>query len=486
MPSTQTLSGKFIDPLENMTVAPAMVQLPKPELLMTLNHHPAITKNLNFDHLSIHSVLSDLPLSSDALEIDCLGKEVVHKFQENHHIPGVIFTKSGEFYGMISRRKFLERMSLPYALEIFLKRPIYTLKNLDSDIFQSHPLPENLSILKAVQYALQRPAEKVYEPLVIQQASGNYGLLDIHDLLVAQSHIHKLTHTLLKEKTSLQIMQSEKMANLGRMVAEIAHEIRNPVNCIHGNIAFLKNYFADLIELVQLYQQETAQTPVAIADFLEKIEFEFLQEDLSKIIDTLEVSAVRTAKIVKSLHSFSRLDEKAPQLMSIPHCLEGTLLILNNRIKNKVQINTDYDDHLPEILGYSGQLSQVFMNLLVNALDALEEKNIDFTNAAWQPTIDIKVTRQSVTVNEASDTDWVCIQITDNANGMPQSVQAQVFEDFFTTKPLGKGTGLGLAISHEIVTQKHQGKLEFTSMLGQGTTFSIWLPIRVSLQAIAA
>lgn len=446
--------------------------------LLKQNPPLSIETQINLDHLSIDSILADLPSYTDTIEISCLTKQVINKFKEDAITPGIILVENGEFYSMISRRRFLERMSRPYALDIFSKRPISLLYNAESTHLHVEILSANIPILKAARLSLRRSAEFIYEPLVIQKESGEYALIDVPQLLYAQSHLHKLTHQLLKEQTHTHMVQNEKMASLGRMVAGIAHEIRNPVNCIYGNIEFLENYFGDLLGLINLYQQEIKQPPQAIADFIEAIELDFLEKDLQKVIQSIQVSSERTARIVTNLRNFSHIDEKVMQVISIPECINGTLLILNSRIKNTIQVQTDYEANLPDITGYSGQLSQVFMNLIVNAIDALEEKieaTKELSNSTWQPTITISATAH--TLENSQRKNWLCINIIDNADGIPEDVQIKLFQDFFTTKPAGKGTGLGLTISREIITEKHQGRLELSSKLGVGSTFSVWLPI---------
>ncbi|MGB2925436.1 MAG: ATP-binding protein [Limnothrix sp.] len=403
-----------------------------------------------------------------------LTKKLVEKFQQDTMVPGIILRKKGRFCGLISRRRFLERMSRPYALEVFLKRPFSALYNIEN--FLVATLPANTPIPEAAQYALQRNQEQMYEPIVVVDNAENYSVIDVPLLLNAQSYIHKLTHQLLIEQTNSHMVQTEKMASLGRMVAGIAHEIRNPVNCVNGNMRFLKSYFQDLLQLVETYQAEVEKPSAAIATLIEEIEFDFLQEDLPKILESVELGAVRMTEIVTSLRNFSRIDETKQQLIAMPECLDSTLLILNNRLKNQqVKVYKEYEPNLPKTLGYAGQLSQVFINLLANALDALEDKQRITSDQTWQPAIYLQISTEDN--DQEHEINCLCIKIIDNADGIPEEMQSKIFYDFFTTKPLGKGTGLGLAISHEIITQKHHGTLGLDSTVGQGSTFSIRLPI---------
>lgn len=445
------------------------------QTLPMVNQPKQTLSSIYADHLetlSLHSTLAELPSYNKTVDVAHLTKVVVKLFEEDTLIPGVILKRNGLFYGMISRRRFLKRMSRPYALEIFLKRPLSTLYNVEN--FPVNILPEHTPILDAAQFVLERQEGQMYEPVVIETQEGGYSLIDVPLLLYAQSHIHQLTSQLLKEQTHAQRVQTEKMASLGRMVAGIAHELRNPVNCIHGNMDFLRDYFGDLLRLVEGLQREIPEPSPAIAALLEEVELDFLQEDLGKILESIAISSVRMTEIVTSLRNFSRVDERKQELINLPECIESTLLILNNRTKKKdITIFRDYDSDLPEILGYSGQLSQVFLNLFANALDAIEEKQAGNPETVWEPQIAVKITTLK---NQNGDRPWICVQIQDNADGIPAEVQQQIFQDFFTTKPLGKGTGLGLAISHEIITQKHGGKIELDSQPGIGSTFAIWLP----------
>jgi signal transduction histidine kinase len=198
----------------------------------------------------------------------------------------------------------------------------------------------------------------------------------------------------------------------------------------------------------------------------EEIDLEFLVEDIPKLFYSMKIGAERTKEIVRSLKDFVRVDEKESQLLDIHSCIDSTLLILNNRLKNTISVVKNYGE-IPQIDGYMGLLYQVFMNLLSNAIDAIEEKS--HQNPEFLPAINI--------TTELQKNDWVLVKITDNGSGIPLKNQQKIFESFFTTKPRGVGTGLGLAITHEIVVNKHQGKITFYSDSNQGTEFTISLPI---------
>ncbi|MBD2122919.1 ATP-binding protein [Trichocoleus sp. FACHB-262] len=443
--------------------------------------------------LSLESTLQELQLHNFQVDSNCLGSEVSQVFEQNPLLPGVILVDCGELIGSISRRRFLEQMSRPYGVELFSKRPLKVLYNFTKS--ETLILLGGTSIVAATRQSLARSLELIYEPIIVQIEPSVYRLLDVHQLLVAQAKIHELTTQLLHEQTQAQMIQTEKMASLGRMVAGVAHEILNPVNFIWGNLGYLSRYSQDLIRLVSTYDQEIAQVSLdstLVQQEKAEIEFDFLLQDLPQVIDSMRMGAERLKRIVGGLRSFSHMDEAKLRATDVHECIDNTLLILGNRLKYGVEVVKNYGD-LPLINCYPGQLSQVFMNLISNAIDALAEKTDNTTNEqklngilakqpvttnSWQPQIKIStaVFRIESSASLKSD-DWVVIQIVDNGCGIPSEIQARIFENFFTTKPVGQGTGLGLAISHQIVTEKHQGQLSLRSQPGVGTEFEIRLPI---------
>jgi GAF domain-containing protein len=291
----------------------------------------------------------------------------------------------------------------------------------------------------------------------------------------------KLTHTLKDlQKAQLQIIQSEKMASLGQLVAGVAHEINNPVNFIHGNLEHANQYTQELIHCIQLYQEYYPEPVQEIQKFLKKTELAFLFEDIPNIFQSMQVGTNRILEIVMTLRNFSRLDEAEFKDVDIHDGINSTLMILQNRLKpssdsSHIRVIKNYDE-LPLVECYPGQLNQVFMNLMANAIDALEEHNQKRTPE------DIKANPSTIKIfTSLIDQDWVEISITDNANGIPEELRSHLFDPFFTTKAVGKGTGLGLSISYQIVTDKHRGKLHCYSTVGKGTEFVIEIPIRQNL-----
>ena len=288
-------------------------------------------------------------------------------------------------------------------------------------------------------------------------------------------------------RTQAQMIQSEKMSALGHLVAGVAHEINNPVNFIHGNLTHVSTYIEDLMSLIQAYQGYIPHPPQSIQTKIEEIDLDFLMQDTIKLLQSMKVGTNRIREIVLSLRNFSRLDEAEFKPIDVHEGINSTLLILQNRFKDQpqrpaIQVIKDYGQ-LPIVNCYPGRLNQVFMNILVNAIDALDEewdieRDGSSSHNILSETIDAKRT-PTITVRTAMVANhWVEIAIADNGGGIPESIQKQIFDPFFTTKSVGKGTGMGMSISYQIIVEHHHGEFGCTSEPGEGAEFTIRIPIK--------
>ncbi|NEQ51496.1 MAG: PAS domain-containing protein [Leptolyngbya sp. SIO3F4] len=279
------------------------------------------------------------------------------------------------------------------------------------------------------------------------------------------------------QRTQGQIVQSEKMVALGQMVAGIAHEINNPVNFIYGNLPYVQEYIQNLLAFVRLFQKCYARPSPEIKMGLEKLDMDYIQDDLPKALNSMKIGVDRIREIVLSLRNFSRLDEADFKSADIHEGIDNTLLLLQHRLQKQfqrpaIQVVRDYDI-LPLVECYPGQLNQVLMNILANAIDALEESN------AGKTYDQIEQEPNKIVIRTARvESNWIEISISDNGPGMPAAVQKRIFDPFFTTKPVGKGTGLGMTICYQIIVEKHGGKLICNSEPENGTEFLIQIPVQ--------
>ncbi|MDY7013381.1 MAG: ATP-binding protein, partial [Cyanobacteriota bacterium] len=279
----------------------------------------------------------------------------------------------------------------------------------------------------------------------------------------------RLEQTLDELKTTqLQLIQSEKMSSLGQLVAGVAHEINNPVSFIHGNLRHAEGYIRDLFELLDLYQKHYPESVSEIENKIDSIDLEFIVKDFPKLQKSMKVGATRIQKIVESLRTFSRLDEASLKSVDLHKGIENALEILQNRLKvtsdrPEIQVIKQYGQ-LPRIECYAGALNQVFMNILSNAIDAIDMAK----SQSSAPRLQI--------CTEIIDRNEVKISIADNGIGMTEEIANRVFDPFFTTKPVGQGTGMGMALSYQIIVDQHKGQLDCISNLGEGTEFIVRIP----------
>ncbi|MEQ9000512.1 MAG: ATP-binding protein [Coleofasciculus sp. B1-GNL1-01] len=320
--------------------------------------------------------------------------------------------------------------------------------------------------------AIARPIQSVTR--VAEQATqeGNFNLQaavttedEIGVLATSLNHLIQRVATQIRDlqQAQVQLIQSEKMSSLGRMVAGLAHEINNPVNFIYGNLTYVQDYTHDLLELLHLYQQQYPQPSAEIKTKLDDMDFQFIRDDLPKIMNSMEVGSERIRQIILSLRNFSRLDEAEMKRVDLHEGIDNTLLILNSRLTQTIKVIKQYGQ-IPLIECYPAQLNQVFMNIINNAIDEL--------------TVESGLAKRQILIQtQHVNSDHVEIKIQDTGSGIPPDIKPKIFDPFFTTKPVGQGTGMGLAISYQII-EKHQGKIKVISELGQGSEFIVSLPIK--------
>ncbi|MEP6489649.1 response regulator [Microcoleus vaginatus GB2-A3] len=278
------------------------------------------------------------------------------------------------------------------------------------------------------------------------------------------------------QRTQSQLIQTEKMSSLGQLISGIAHEINNPVNFIYGNLSYVNDYTHQLLSLITLYQVHDAHNYPEIEALIEKIELEFIKEDMPKMLSSMKLGAERIRQIVLTLRNFSRLDEAEMKPVNIHEGIDSSLVILQSQLKAKpnsssIQVIKEYGD-LPQIECYACQLNQVFMNLLSNGIYALNHYD---KKLSPEP---IKNEPRTITIATSMlNREWVRISFKDNGPGMTSDVINRLFNPFFTTKPVGEGTGLGLSISYQIVVEKHGGDLKCFSQPDRGAEFVIEIPI---------
>ncbi|MEM7727051.1 MAG: ATP-binding protein [Cyanobacteria bacterium P01_A01_bin.45] len=288
-------------------------------------------------------------------------------------------------------------------------------------------------------------------------------------------HLHNTVSEL--QETQVQLLHTEKMSSLGEMIAGIVHEINNPFNFVSGNLDYVKQYTQNLLKLIQAYQVHYPQPVTEIQDLIDDMEFDFIKDDFIKIIDSMKIGTQRVTEIVRSLRVFSRSNESELKMVDIHEGIESTLMILQHRLcgihgSKKIQLVQEYGQ-LPFIECFPGQINQVFMNILSNAIDILQEHedNLGDKLEDFHPTISIHT--------ETVGDDFIAVRIRDNGSGMDEEVSKKLFDPFFTTKAIGKGTGLGLSISYKIIVDTHRGYLGCNSTLGEGSEFIIKLPVIV-------
>lgn len=413
-----------------------------PDLYFRLNADGVILDYLSGDSSDLYVPAEDF---SGKRMLDILPENIARKFEK------AIF-------------QALEKntsVTLEYSLEISEKKETYEARLLPFNATQIIIISRNITLRKQAESKLK---EKNYE---LKQALKQLG------------------------RTQSQLIQSEKMSGLGQLVAGIAHEINNPISFIYGNVAYASEYAENLLKLCCVYQDHYPEPVSVIADLAEEIEIEFMKEDFPHLLNSIKIGAERIRQIVLSLRNFSRLEESDIKRVDIHEGIDSALLILQHRIKENgrirnIEIVKEYGE-LPPVQCYVGQLNQVFMNILSNAIDALgtvrnrkPELGTSETEREDSPGLSVSCNASHWILirTEVLENNRIAIAISDNGPGMEESVKSRIFDPFFTTKPVGKGTGLGLSISYQIVVERHGGTLRCVSTPGRGTEFAIEIPIR--------
>ncbi len=430
--------------------------------------------------LGLESILQELSMYDFQVELSCTAIEVARFFEKYPLLPGAILREQGKFIGMISRRRLLEFWIRPYGKELFFREPLAMLYSyVRTSILQ---LPDTTPVLTAMQLTLRRSPELVAEPVVVQTAPDTYKLLDVCELNLASWQIRGIETQVRYERSQTHMIQNDKMASLGRLVDGVAHEILDPVSFIWGNLTYVSNYSQDLLKLIAAYEFESSGASNYINNLKEDIEFDFLEEDLTKALASIRTGAERLKKLVTSLQNFCHIDDVYPKPGDLHACLDSIVLLINSRIQGEIKIVKNYGQ-LPPVYCFMGQLSQVFMNIFTESIDNLLNEIVkhqfhqDTANNITKPRIEIttQIISQEATKPEAPDSRWVSICIADNGPGMSKQLQQQIIESFSMEKRSDKTTSL--AVSYRIITAKHGGKLNLRSQLGKGTEFEILLPL---------
>ncbi len=472
--------------------------------------HPAINAD---------SKLQDLPLHHFELDAQTLGQTLAHWFQEYPTVPGVVLFEiqpDSEFgsqlgtqkavgeasrngnrprlSGMISRSHFLESLLHPHSNDLFLKQPIKTLQTyLRSTALK---LSGSTPILIAAQQALRRSSQTMNDPVLVElegdQGEKTYRLLDFHTLNIAYWQIRGIETQIWYERTQVQMIRSDKMASLGRLVDGVAHEILDPVSFIWGNLSHLLKYEQDIMDLLTQYEVELPNPSESLLNLRDDIEINYLREDIPKTLGSIKSGADRLTKLATALQNFCHIDEVYPRSTDIHDCLDGVILLLKSRLKSNISVHKRYG-HLPAIPCFVGKLTQVFLNLISALIDYLLTQAVtnrviqelplpspELTPTPTQPTLTL--TTEIISI-EGSGTRWVSIRIGRNGEPLAVAQQKQILESFFQDSLLTPETSL--ITTYRIITLRHKGFLRLRTSAniadslepGISTEFEILIPL---------
>ena len=482
-------------------------------LIASPSPHPTLGTG-NQQSLGIRSTLRDLPLYDFTVTADCTIRELIEHFRNQVQLPGVIVSEA-ERVAVLSRQQCLNCLLHSTEQHRFVDNPVSIL--LSRTRGTSLTLSEEVSILAGAQQALMRPHEHQGEPILIR-LQGDYRLLDAHVLNVAHWHIRGIETQIRYERLQMQILESEKMAALGRLVDGVAHEILDPVSFIWGNLSYIADYARQQHELLMAYEAACPEGSPEISELKEEIEIDYLRSDLPAAIKSARGGAHRLRQLATSLQNFCHIDAVHPRPTDLNTLIDSTLRLLKSRLTTPIVIEHSYGK-LPPIPCFSGQLSQVFMNIFTNTIDSLlsqlqaaghtngqaiaqpNKKDAQTKNTQTSSTQPLKITvttcvctgqpktNQQGAIDASEESRWISIIISDNGPGIHPETKAQILESFSTKNRHRKETGL--AVSYRIVTAKHGGKFWMRSFHASeaatpemvqttGTEFEILLPLTLT------
>jgi signal transduction histidine kinase len=426
--------------------------------------------------LHTDSTVADLPVHHFRVRGSVLGERILAELECQPELPGVIVdVDQGEGPGpatIVSRGTFFQLLSKGFGREIFLRRPIQILQQANAKPPLS--IPSATPITEAAAAALSRPLAETYEPILLEGPDGGLSMLDVHDLLLAQSQLLTLSNRLVAQKvdaleaanralreTQTALVQSEKMAGLGQLAAGVAHEINNPIAFVANNLAILQREMKDVCGLVAEYRKRLSQSDPGGAEALRQVEEEmdldFVEKNRTRQFQASLEGLRRVTDIVRNLSDFARLNHAERKEFDLNAALHNTLeMLVFEKKKRMIDFVTSFGD-VPPIDGYPGKINQVLLNIILNAMQACQRNG--------------RVEIATFVATEAA-----CVEVRDNGCGIAPEHRARLFDPFFTTKPVGEGTGLGLSISFGII-REHGGAIEVESTLGAGSTFRIRLPL---------